>query len=354
MREPMVWRDGACMPWSSATVHACSDAVLLGATVSEFISVAFDAAAGDAVLFRLSEHLKHARRKAAMCAQTLPYDEATLRAAAEEVVAACGTALREQSESAAREAQASCAAPAGQGREGAALQTLGVVELRAIPKDAAEGLSVVLAFHAAQQRFEQAVRSQGVAACVSSWRIGFAQAMASQAASAAARLVEAAAAEEAQACGFDAALLLNDVGRVCSCSGGALFSVRDGVLATPPCADGACESVARDTVLNLAMDIDIPVIEESMTRVDALIADELFFVDDAEDIVRIASIGGHPLGQGASPAQRSQAKSRGKGSKKEASSCAWPVTEALSQRYDQARCGALPEYDDWTTRVRCK
>ena len=81
---------------------------------------------------------------------------------------------------------------------------------------------------------------------------------------------------EAKEHGYVEAIMLNEAGLVCEGTGENLFVVRDGILSTPPLSDGLLEGITRDTVLCLADDLEIPAIEESLTRSDLYIADEVF------------------------------------------------------------------------------
>lgn len=167
-------------------------------------------------------------------------------------------------------------------------------------------------------------------AVVSSWRAipvdSLPQAMRCVAASS----VFALARQEAASCGASEAVLLNGAGLVCQSTCGSVMVIRDGVLSTPPSSSGAYESVMRDTVLNLAMDMDVPSIEEQLTRADLAIADEAFFADDVLGIVPLARIDGRQVGRGKPGA----------------------ITEALQKRFAKASMGELDDYSSWLTEIR--
>lgn len=78
--------------------------------------------------------------------------------------------------------------------------------------------------------------------------------------------------------------MLNEAGLVCEGTGENLFIVRNGVLSTPPLSDGLLEGITRDTVLCLADDLEIPAVEESLTRSDLYIADEVFMTGSAAEL----------------------------------------------------------------------
>lgn len=89
---------------------------------------------------------------------------------------------------------------------------------------------------------------------------------------------------EAKAHGYAEAIMLNEAGLVCEGTGENLFIVRNGVLSTPPLSDGLLEGITRDTVLCLADDLEIPAVEESLTRSDLYIADEVFMTGSAAEL----------------------------------------------------------------------
>ena len=75
--------------------------------------------------------------------------------------------------------------------------------------------------------------------------------------------------------GYDEAVILDPAGYVAECTGENIFVVRDGIIYTPPRAS-ILEGLTRDTVMVLANDLGIPVVEEMITRDQLYIADEVF------------------------------------------------------------------------------
>src|SRR5215471_5267049 len=75
--------------------------------------------------------------------------------------------------------------------------------------------------------------------------------------------------------GFDEAIMLDPQGYVAECTGENLFLVRRGVIYTSPSAT-ILEGITRDTILTLARDAGIDVVEEPISRDQLYIADEVF------------------------------------------------------------------------------
>ena len=169
---------------------------------------------------------------------------------------------------------------------------------------------------------------------ISSWRAISNNALPPQAELAASRANAAFALREARQRGFDEPILLNEVGDVCSGARKAVFAVRDGVLSTPPLACGVRESVERDTVINFAMDLDVPIVEERMTRADLCIADELFLCDAVCGVIAVSSIDGCTIGK------------PGKAGPKPG-----PITKAIQERCAKMMAGKLDEYAAWLVQV---
>lgn len=121
--------------------------------------------------------------------------------------------------------------------------------------------------------------------------------------------------------------MLNEAGLVCEGTGENLFIVRDGVLSTPPLSDGLLEGITRDTVLCLADDLEIPAIEESLTRSDLYIADEVFMTGSAAELTPIGSVDGRVVGK---PGE---------------------ITRLLQDRFFAVCYGNIEEYSEWLTEI---
>jgi branched-chain amino acid aminotransferase len=89
--------------------------------------------------------------------------------------------------------------------------------------------------------------------------------------------------------GFDEVILLDPQGFVSECSGENLFLVRDNILYTPP-RSTVLEGITRDTVLTLAQDAGLQVVEEPISRDQLYIADEVFVSGTAAEIVPVREI----------------------------------------------------------------
>ncbi len=102
---------------------------------------------------------------------------------------------------------------------------------------------------------------------------------------------------EAVEAGYDEALLLDDQGYVAEASGACFFMVRDGRLITPP-SDNALESITQKTIIDLAKDMGIEVVERRITREEIYIADEAFLTGTATELTPVREIDARVIGNG--------------------------------------------------------
>lgn len=124
--------------------------------------------------------------------------------------------------------------------------------------------------------------------------------------------------------GFDEAILLDPDGYVAECTGANLFVVRGGKIFTPPAAP-VLEGITRDSIMTLAGDHGIPVVEGLMSRDQLYIADEVFVCGTAAECVALCEIDFRKIGSGE----------------------AGPVTRALQAAYHGAVRGEDPRSDGW-------
>jgi branched-chain amino acid aminotransferase len=134
--------------------------------------------------------------------------------------------------------------------------------------------------------------------------------------------------QEALRDGYDEALMLDAEGYVMEGSGENIFIVREGVLFTPDLTS-ALDGITRKTVMSLAAELGIDVVEKRVTRDEVYIADEAFFTGTAAEITPIREVDGRAIGNG----------SRG------------PITKRLQEMYFDQVHGRREENPDWLTPV---
>ena len=132
---------------------------------------------------------------------------------------------------------------------------------------------------------------------------------------------------EAVASGFDEALLMNTRGKVSEASGMNLFIVRDGRLITPGVDQDILEGITRASVIELARDMGIEVIERPVDKTELFIADEVFLTGTAAKITPIRQLESTTLSQ-----RR-------------------PLMEALRTKLVAITEGRDQDYAHWVTRI---
>lgn len=104
--------------------------------------------------------------------------------------------------------------------------------------------------------------------------------------------------DQAEAAGFDDALMLNERGKIAEASGANLFIVRDGTLITSPITGDILEGITRRSVMTFARDAGIPTEEREIDRSELYVADEAFLCGTGAQVAAVGSIDGRDIGTG--------------------------------------------------------
>ncbi len=139
---------------------------------------------------------------------------------------------------------------------------------------------------------------QGVDVCVSSWNRMAPNTLPAMAKAGANYMNSQLIRMEAVINGYAEGIALDVSGFVSEGSGQNLFLVKDGALYTPPIGSSVLPGITRDSVLRLARDLDLPVVEQAIAREALYIADEVFFCGTASEITPIRSVDRIPVGAG--------------------------------------------------------
>ncbi len=134
--------------------------------------------------------------------------------------------------------------------------------------------------------------------------------------------------DEALSKGYDEALLLDSKGNVAEGSGENIFMINDGVLYTPTLT-ASLNGITRNTIMTLAKEQGIDVVETIIKIEELYDADEVFFTGSAAEVTPIREIDDNLIGNG----------SRG------------PITEKLQTMYFDLVHGRLEIHPDWLNHV---
>ncbi|KPU81304.1 branched-chain amino acid aminotransferase, partial [Nitrosopumilus sp. PRT-SC01] len=144
--------------------------------------------------------------------------------------------------------------------------------------------------------FGDLFNKNGISAGVVSWRKFSDKSTPTQAKMGGNYLNSIIATQEAKRNGVDEAILLDHNGNVSEAPGENIFIVRDEQLATPSLASSALEGITRDSVIKIARDLDIDVVERDIARIELSMSDEIFLTGTAAEITPIITMDSKKVG----------------------------------------------------------
>jgi len=103
---------------------------------------------------------------------------------------------------------------------------------------------------------------------------------------------------EAVDAGVPEAIMLNAAGQIAEATGDNVFIVSHGVIITPPIETGILNGITRKVTINLARQLDIPLIERAIEVDELYAADECFLTGTAAEIIAVRKVDGRVIGQG--------------------------------------------------------
>jgi len=132
--------------------------------------------------------------------------------------------------------------------------------------------------------------------------------------------------KEVKAAGYDEAVLLDPDGYIAEGSGENIFMVRKGIMKTTPLTS-ILAGITRESIIHLAREMGMTVVEERFTRDDLYIADEAFLTGTAAELTPIREVDNRVIGTG-KPG---------------------PVTQKLQDAFFNIVQGREKRYKDWLT-----
>ncbi len=301
-RDGLIWFDGKMVEWRNATIHVLTHTLHYGMGVFEGVR-AYQTDRGTAI-FRLREHTERFLNSAHILGMKIPYDIDTLIQAQIDVV------------SKNRLSSGYIRPIAFYGSE-----ALGI---------AAKNLSVHVAIAAwswgtylGKDALEKGIRVK--TSSFTRHHVNITMCKAKATSSYANSIL---AHNEAAQDGYDEALLLDVDGFVTEGSGENIFIVKKGKIYTPDLTS-ALDGITRDTLIQFATEIGIPVIEKRITRDEIYTADEAFFTGTAAEVTPIRELDNRTIGSG------------GRG----------PVTAKLQKMFFDTVTGKNDAHSDWLTFI---
>lgn len=273
---PKVWKNGELIDWSDARIHVMSHVVNYGSSVFEGIRC-YNTSKGSAV-FRLTEHIRRLMNSAKIYRMEPKFS-------VEEVCDATVDLIRESGLD-------SCyIRPVifrGLDEENPSFGVFGMLN----PID-----TYIAMWQWGKYLGEEALEN-GIDVCVSSWNRITSNSMPAMAKAGANYMNSQLIKMEAKLGGFAEGIALDDRGYVSEGSGENIFMVNGGKLYTPPLGASILPGITRDSVVQIAREMGIEVIETTIQRSALYLADELFFTGTAAEISPIRSVDRISIGSG--------------------------------------------------------
>ncbi len=301
-RDGFIWYDGKMVPWRDATTHVLTHSLHYGLGVFEGVR-AYKTDKGTAI-FRLKDHTDRFFRSAHILGMKMPYDKETLM-------------------------EAQLAAVRDNKLESAYIRPMAFygAEAMGISAKTLSTHVIVAAWSWGAYMGDEAL-VKGIRVKTSSFSRHHVNVTMCKAKASGNYMNSIQAHQEAIQDGYDEALLLDVDGFVAEGSGENIFLVRKGKLLTPDLSS-ALEGITRDTIVELAEEMGLQVVEKRITRDEVYSADEAFFTGTAAEVTPIRELDNRKIGEG------------GRG----------PITEKLQSVYFDVVKGRSAKHQDWLTYV---
>jgi branched-chain amino acid aminotransferase len=298
-----IWMNGTFVKWDDAKVHILTHSMHYGTAVFEGIRC-YKTDAGSAV-FRLQEHVNRLFESAHICQMDMPFTR-------EAVVEAILETIR------VNKIDACYIRP---------LAFLGYGAMGIFPKENPVQISVAV-WPWGSYLGEEGLKN-GIRVKISSYTRPHVNSTMVRSKTTANYANSLLAKREALKDGYDEAMLLDTDGYVAEGSGENVFMVRKGVIKTPPLTS-ILEGITRETIMTLAAERGMKLVEERFTRDELYIADEAFFTGTAAEITPIREVDNRMIGTG-KPG---------------------PVTKELQTAYFDCVHGREKKHEKWLTYVQ--
>ena len=301
-RDGKIWKDGQMVDWRDATLHMLTHSLHYGMAVFEGVR-AYNTANGTAI-FRLKEHTQRLYNSAKIFQMKVPFDMDTIMNAQLDVVRA-------------NKLESCYLRP---------LVWIGSEKMGVSARG--NTIHVAIAAWPWGAYLGEEGLAKGIRVKTSSFTRHHVNVSMVRAKASGYYINSILANQEVTADGYDEALLLDTEGYVSEGAGENIFIVKSGKIYTPDLAS-CLDGITRDSVVTIARDLGIEVIEKRMTRDEVYCADEAFFTGTAAEVTPIRELDGRTIGEG----------SRG------------PVTEKIQSMFFDIVGGKATKYNHWLTRV---
>jgi branched-chain amino acid aminotransferase len=298
-----IWYNGSLINWDDAKIHVLSHVISYGSSVFEGIRC-YETVNGPA-LFRLREHNRRLADSAKIYRMEIPYSVDQLSEAMVELVRV-------------NNMQSCYVRPIAMRGYGA----MGVLGTK-------NPIDVYIACWPWGKYLGDSALAEGVDVCISSWNRIAPNTLPALSKAAANYMNSQLIRMEADINGYAEGIALDQSGYVSEGSGENIFVIRDGKILTPPLGASVLPGITRDTVIKIAENLQIPLVETIIPRELLYIADEVFFSGTAAEVTPIRSVDRVQVGSGR----------RG------------PITERIQKEFFALVNGTAPDRYGWLTPV---
>jgi branched-chain amino acid aminotransferase len=299
-----VWLDGEFVDWEEAKVHVLTHSLHYGLGAFEGIR-AYKRADGATYVFRLREHIDRLFDTCKMCLLKPEFSR-------EQITTVCCETLRVNGMS---EGYLRPMVFVGEGAMG-------------IYAPANPVRTVVVGWKWGAYLGEEALKS-GIRTKISSFARHHINVSLAKAKMCGQYTNSVLAKREAKLGGYDEAIMLDTNGFVSEGSGENIFVVRKGIVHTPDLSNSILEGITRDSVITLAREIGLTVIEGRITRDQLWLADEVFLTGTAAEVTPVREVDNRTVGEGT----------------------VGHVTKQIQARFFEVVRGSDTSHAEWLTRV---
>jgi branched-chain amino acid aminotransferase len=297
-----IWHNGKLIPWDSAQIHVMSHVVHYGSSVFEGVRC-YAPPSGPAI-FRAKEHMQRLLDSAKIYRIDVDYS-------VEELIAGMSDLVK---------------------NNGVWPCYIRPIVLRGYGEAGVSPLNSPTEVYICNYPWGKYLGTDsttGADVCVSSWTRIAPNTLPAMAKSAANYMNSQLIKMEAIINGYVEGIALDANGYVSEGSGENVFVVRNGVLNTAPLGNSVLPGITRESVLQIARDLGIPVTEQGIPRELLYIADEVFFTGTAAEVTPIRSVDKISVGKGT----------------------VGPITKAIQKEFYAIVNGEKPDKYRWLTPV---
>lgn len=267
-----IWYNGKFIRWEDAKIHVLSHVISYGSSVFEGIRC-YETSSGPAI-FRLREHVRRLIDSARIYRIEVPYSLDHLAQAMIDLVSI-------------NQMRSCYIRP---------IVLRGYGDIGVMPRN--NPIETYLACWEWGKYLGPEALAQGVDVCISSWNRNAPNTMPTLSKAGGNYLSSQLIRMEADINGYAEGIALDTQGFVSEGSGENIFVVRDGKIYTPPLSASVLPGITRESVLMLAAELGIVVVETNILREMLYIADEIFFTGTAAEVTPVRSVDKLIIGSG--------------------------------------------------------